>query len=256
VSAFGSVIAVNRRVDADAAELMGTLFTECIVAPSFSDEALEILTKKKNVRILTFPVREGELPLPAPAAGALRGFETRAGSDEDARKAGRFLAAHGRDPEPVVPRGIYGGILLQTPPVPPLYGVDHEDWKVVTARAPDTGEVEDLSFAWSAIYGVKSNAILIARQGATLGIGAGQMSRVDSSRLAVQKAGDQGLSIEGAVLASDAFFPFRDGVDAAVEAGIRAIIQPGGSVRDEEVIAAADEAGIAMVFTGRRLFRH
>jgi len=256
VSAFGSVIAVNRRVDADAAELMGTLFTECIVAPSFSDEALEILTKKKNVRILTFPVREGELPLPSQAAEALRNFETRAGSDEDARKAGRFLAAHGRDPEPVVPRGIYGGILLQTPPVPPLYGVDHEDWKVVTVRAPDTGEVEDLSFAWSAIYGVKSNAILIARQGVSLGIGAGQMSRVDSSRLAVQKAGDQGLSIEGAVLASDAFFPFRDGVDAAAEAGIRAIIQPGGSVRDEEVIAAADEAGIAMVFTGRRLFRH
>jgi phosphoribosylaminoimidazolecarboxamide formyltransferase/IMP cyclohydrolase len=116
--------------------------------------------------------------------------------------------------------------------------------------------MDDLSFAWSAVFGVKSNAIVLARGGATLGIGAGQMSRVDSSRLAVQKAKDQGLDLTGCALASDAFFPFRDGVEAAAAAGVRSIVQPGGSVRDEEVIVAADQAGIAMVFTGRRLFRH
>jgi phosphoribosylaminoimidazolecarboxamide formyltransferase / IMP cyclohydrolase len=129
-------------------------------------------------------------------------------------------------------------------------------WRVVTRREPDAAEWEDLRFAWRAVAPVKSNAILLARGGATLGIGAGQMSRVDSSRLAVLKARDNGFDLGGAVLASDAFFPFRDGVDAAAAAGIRAIIQPGGSVRDAAVIAAADEHGVAMVFTGRRLFRH
>ena len=129
---------------------------------------------------------------------------------------------------------------------------------MVTARAPTEAELADLSFAWAAVAGVKSNAILLAKGLATVGIGAGQTSRVDSSRLAVQKARDHGLApeLEGCALASDAFFPFRDGVDAAAEAGAGAIIQPGGSIRDEEVIAAADEHGIAMVFTGRRLFRH
>jgi len=256
VSAFGSVIAVNRTVDADAAELIGELFTECIVAPAFSEEAMEILTRKKNVRILTFPERAGETPLPPSAVEVLRDFETRFAEQEEARRAARFLAAHGRDPEPLVSRGIYGGVLVQTPPIPPFFGVQDLNWKVVSERKPDQAEALDLVFAWAAVYGVKSNAILLARDGGTLGIGAGQMSRVDSSRLAVQKAADQGLDIEGAVLASDAFFPFRDGVDAAAAAGIRAIVQPGGSVRDEEVIAAADDHGIAMVFTGRRLFRH
>ena len=113
-----------------------------------------------------------------------------------------------------------------------------------------------MRFAWAAVFGVKSNAILFAKDGATLGIGAGQMSRVDASRIAVQKASDAGFELDGAVLASDAFFPFRDGVDAAAEAGVRAIVQPGGSMRDEEVVAAADEHAMAMVFTGRRLFRH
>jgi phosphoribosylaminoimidazolecarboxamide formyltransferase/IMP cyclohydrolase len=127
---------------------------------------------------------------------------------------------------------------------------------VATERAPTDQEWDDLAFAWGAVYGVKSNAILLARGGATLGIGAGQMSRVDSSRIAVQKAADAGLDLQGSVLASDAFFPFRDGVDAAAAAGVRAIVQPGGSVRDEEVVGAADEHGIAMVFTRRRLFRH
>jgi phosphoribosylaminoimidazolecarboxamide formyltransferase/IMP cyclohydrolase len=127
---------------------------------------------------------------------------------------------------------------------------------VVTERAPTEQEADDLRFAWAAVYGVKSNAILLAKNGGTLGIGAGQMSRVDSSKIAVRKAGEAGLDLAGAALASDAFFPFRDGVDAAADAGVKAIVEPGGSVRDEEVIAAANEHGIAMVFTGRRLFRH
>ncbi len=131
-----------------------------------------------------------------------------------------------------------------------------DGWRVVTGRAPTDAEWADLRFAWRAVATVKSNAILLARGGMALGIGAGQMSRVDSSRIAVLKARDNGFDLAGAALASDAFFPFRDGVDAAAEAGIRAVIQPGGSVRDEEVVAAADEHGIAMVFTGRRLFRH
>ena len=256
VSAFGSVIAVNRIVDADAAEAIGELFTECLVAPAFTDEAMEILTRKKNVRILTFPERTGESPVSPGAAPALRDFETRFAAHEETRRAARFLAAHGRDPDPMVARGIYGGLLVQTPPIPPFYGVQDLSWKVVTRRRPDQAEAREMAFAWAAVYGVKSNAILLARDGGTVGIGAGQMSRVDSSRLAVQKAADHGLDIQGAVLASDAFFPFRDGVDAAAAAGIGAIVQPGGSVRDEEVIAAADETGIAMVFTGRRLFRH
>jgi phosphoribosylaminoimidazolecarboxamide formyltransferase/IMP cyclohydrolase len=131
-----------------------------------------------------------------------------------------------------------------------------DGWRVVSARAPTDTEMDDLRFAWRAVATVKSNAILLARGGMALGIGAGQTSRVDSSRIAVMKARDNGFDLAGAALASDAFFPFRDGVDAAAEAGVRAIIQPGGSVRDPEVIAAADEHGIAMVFTGRRLFRH
>jgi phosphoribosylaminoimidazolecarboxamide formyltransferase/IMP cyclohydrolase len=131
-----------------------------------------------------------------------------------------------------------------------------DGWRVVTRRAPTDEEMADLRFAWRAVAAVKSNAILLARGGQALGIGAGQMSRVDSSRLAVMKARENGFDLAGAALASDAFFPFRDGVDAAAGAGVRAIVQPGGSVRDDEVVAAADEHGIAMVFTGRRLFRH
>jgi phosphoribosylaminoimidazolecarboxamide formyltransferase/IMP cyclohydrolase len=131
-----------------------------------------------------------------------------------------------------------------------------EDWGVVTERQPTATELDDMRFAWRVCAAVKSNAIVLARGGATLGIGAGQMSRVDSSRIAVMKAADQKADLAGAALASDAFFPFRDGVDAAALAGVKAVIQPGGSVRDEEVIAAANEHGIAMVFTGRRVFRH
>jgi phosphoribosylaminoimidazolecarboxamide formyltransferase/IMP cyclohydrolase len=145
---------------------------------------------------------------------------------------------------------------VQTPALPPFYGVEYREWKVVTKRAPSPGEWDDLRFAWAGVFGVKSNAIILVKDGATLGIGAGQMSRVDSSRIAVRKAREAGLDLDGSTLASDAFFPFRDGVDAAADAGATAIVQPGGSVRDEEVIAAADEHRIAMVFTGRRLFRH
>jgi phosphoribosylaminoimidazolecarboxamide formyltransferase / IMP cyclohydrolase len=256
VSAFGSVIAVNRPVDAEAAQAMGELFVECLVAPAFSQEAMEILTRKKNVRLLTLPeteVPEKGIPL---RRKALAAFEAEPGVGEDARRAARFLASHGRIPEPLVLRGIHGGLLAQTPPLPPFFGVQDPDWKVVTHRAPGTDEQVDLAFAWAAVYGVKSNAILLATDGATLGIGAGQMSRVDSSRLAVQKAREAGLDLSGCALASDAFFPFRDGVDAAAEAGVGAIIQPGGSVRDDEVVQAANEHGITMIFTGRRLFRH
>ena len=228
VSAFGSVIAVNRPVDGGTAELMSKLFIECLVAPDFSDDAIGKLTEKKNIRIMTFPK----------------------GSTSS------FLADYGHQPEPLLVRSVYGGVLAQSPPIPPFYGEIDESWQIVTERHPSEEEWDDLRFAWAAIFGVKSNAILIAKDGGVLGIGAGQMSRVDSSRIAVRKAGDAGLGLSGAVLASDAFFPFRDGVEAAAAAGVRAVIQPGGSVRDDEVIDAADEHGIAMVFTGRRLFRH
>ena len=249
VSAFGSVIAVNRVVDAETAGKMSSLFIECIVAPSFAPEALEILTAKKNLRLMTYPGQSSALPF-EPTDGWW------VGADEALKGAARFVAAHGRAPSARVLRSVYGGMLAQTPPTPPFYGMDDAAWKVVTERAPTPQEMDDLRFAWAAVFGVKSNAILLAAGGATLGIGAGQMSRVDSSRIAVRKAGDAKLDLTGSVLASDAFFPFRDGVDAAAEAGVKAIVQPGGSVRDEETIGAANEHGIAMVFTGRRLFRH
>jgi phosphoribosylaminoimidazolecarboxamide formyltransferase / IMP cyclohydrolase len=233
MSAFGSVIAVNRTVDIEAADLISKLFVECLIAPGYSDEAMAKLTEKKNIRIMTMPASED--------------------GDEATMD---FLANHGMEPEPRVLRSVYGGMLAQTPPVPPFYGDIDDSWTVATDRQPTEAEWDDLRFAWAAIFGVKSNAILLAQDGGVLGIGAGQMSRVDSSKIAVRKAGDAGLDLAGSVLASDAFFPFRDGVDAAAEAGVKAVIQPGGSVRDEEVIGAANEHGIAMVFTGRRLFRH
>ena len=146
-----------------------------------------------------------------------------------------------------------GGLLVQTPDD---LVVEASDLKVVSARAPDAAEVRDMLFAWSVVRFVKSNAIIFARDNMTIGVGAGQMSRVYSTRIAAIKAADAGLGVQGSVMASDAFFPFRDGVDAGAEHGISAIIQPGGSIRDEEVIAAADEHGLAMAFTGVRHFRH
>jgi phosphoribosylaminoimidazolecarboxamide formyltransferase/IMP cyclohydrolase len=214
-SAFGSVIAFNTEVTEQAAVLLRPNFVEAIVAPSFADPALRLLSEKKNLRLIALP--------PAADAGELDFKRVRGGFVAQERLSMRF---------------------------------SEDGWRVVSARQPSPEEMDDLRFGWRAVAAVKSNAILLARGGQALGIGAGQMSRVDSSRIAVMKARDNGFDLAGAALASDAFFPFRDGVDAAAEAGVRAIIQPGGSVRDPEVIAAADEHGIAMVFTGRRLFRH
>ncbi len=256
LSAFGSVISTNRPVDKEAATALSELFIECVVAPEFTEEAMEILTGKKNLRILTFPEYDGEFPPKILPLTTMETFDRELEGSPGPIRTARFLAAHGWDPGPQVLRGIHGGILAQTAPLPPFFGVADVNWKVATKRTPTEGEADDLAFAWAAVFGVKSNAILLAKGGATLGIGAGQMSRVDASRLSVQKAHDAGLDLQGCALASDAFFPFADGVEAAASAGVKAIIQPGGSIRDEQVVAAADTAGIAMVFTGRRLFRH
>jgi phosphoribosylaminoimidazolecarboxamide formyltransferase/IMP cyclohydrolase len=184
VSAFGSVISVNRGVDAATAEALSSLFVECIVAPGFDPAALEILTQKKNVRLLTLPGSAPATPLEPVGTGW---WEE---ATADVQNAARYLAAHSRVPEAHVFRSVYGGLLMQGPPNPPYYGLDGEEWRVVTGRAPTDAEMDDLRFAWAAVYGVKSNAILLARDGGTLGIGAGQMSRVDSSKIAVRKAGD------------------------------------------------------------------
>jgi phosphoribosylaminoimidazolecarboxamide formyltransferase/IMP cyclohydrolase len=215
-SAFGGVVAFNVPVTAAAAETMSATFLEIIIAPAFEPEALVILEKKKNLRVI-------ELAVTQPLPGEL-----------DLKR-------------------VRGGLLAQDR-LPPYF--DEATWRTVSARQPSAEELGDLRFAWRVVIAVKSNAIVLARGQRTLGIGAGQMSRVDSARLAVMKANDQKFDLAGAALASDAFFPFRDSVDAAAAAGIKAVIQPGGSVRDEEVIAAADEHGIAMIFTGRRVFRH
>ncbi|MDB4882338.1 MAG: purH [Gemmatimonadetes bacterium] len=215
VSAFGSVISFTTTVDDAAAEAVSSLFVECVVAPSFSAGALEILGRKKNLRVLEGRARWND--------GAL-----------DYKR-------------------VRGGLLVQQRP-PAV--IDDSAWRIVTKRPPTDDEHRDLLFAWRSVASVKSNAIVLARDGATIGIGAGQMSRVDAAFLAVHKAGLAGHATAAAALGSDAYFPFRDGVDQAAEAGVRAIVQPGGSVRDPEVIAAADEHGIAMVFTGVRLFRH
>jgi len=215
VSAFGSVIAFTVPVDDAAAEAVSALFVECIVAPAFSEGAVEILGRKKNLRVLEGEARWRE--------GALDFKRVRGG-----------LLAQQRAP---LPKG-------------------DDVWKVVTERAPTDVEARDLAFAWKAVSSVKSNAILLARDGASIGIGAGQMSRVDAAFVAVHKAQQAGHDTKGSSLGSDAFFPFRDGIDQAAAAGVTAIVQPGGSVRDDEVIAAANHHGIAMVLTGQRLFRH
>lgn len=251
MSSFGSVIAVNRVLDAETAEAMSELFIECIVAPAFEDDALEILTRKKNLRLLL----AGRVD--SPVASEPLDSEWWSNTDDRMRAVARFLAEHGRRPSARVMRSVYGGLLVQTPPAPPFYGdAGDASWTVATERSPTPQEWDDLRFAWAVAFSVKSNAIVMARDRATLGIGAGQMSRVDSSRIAVMKAKEAGLNLAGSALASDAFFPFRDGVDAAAAAGVKTIVQPGGSIRDEEVVQAANEHGMAMVFTGERLFRH
>ena len=216
VSAFGSVIAFNVAPDRAAAEAMRELFVEVVVAPAFRDDALAAFREKKNLRVVRL-----------------------SGAD-----------AAGWDY-----KHIRGGVLVQERARPERAN-DESGWKVVTRRPPTDAEWRDLRFAWAAVGAVKSNAILLARDEAAIGIGTGQMSRVDASFLAVHKARQQGHDPAGAVLASDAFFPFADGVEEAARAGVRAIIQPGGSVKDAEVVAAAEQAGLAMVFTGIRQFRH
>ena len=212
VSAFGSVIAFTVPVDTAAAEAVSSLFVECVVAPAFSESALEILGRKKNLRVL------------------VGSAEWRPGAQDFKR--------------------VRGALLVQArPPVE----TGRSSWRIVSRRAPTPAEWFDVEFAWRAVASVKSNAIVIAKDGATIGIGAGQMSRVDAAFVAVYKAGQAGHATQGAVMGSHAFYPFREGVDHANEAGIT---QPGGSVRDADVIAAADERGMAMILTGRRTFRH
>jgi phosphoribosylaminoimidazolecarboxamide formyltransferase/IMP cyclohydrolase len=224
VSAFGGIIALNRTIDAAAAEEITRIFTEVVIAPDATDEAKAIFAAKKNLRLLT----TGGLP--------------------DAAAAG------------ITVRSVAGGLLVQSRD----NGiVETVPMKVVTKRQPTAAELADLKFAFKVAKHVKSNAIVYAKDGATVGIGAGQMSRVDSSRIASWKAAEAakaaglpGTLAKGAVVASDAFFPFADGLLAAAEAGATAVIQPGGSMRDDEVIKAADDRGLAMVFTGMRHFRH
>jgi phosphoribosylaminoimidazolecarboxamide formyltransferase/IMP cyclohydrolase len=224
VSAYGGIVAVNRRLDAATAEAIGKIFVEVIIAPEIDDAAAALLGRKGNLRLLI----TGGMPDPAAPGLTFRSL------------AGGFLVQE-RDRRVVT----------------------LADLKVVTRRLPTEAEIADLIFADTVAKHVKSNAIVFAKDGATVGIGAGQPSRVDSSKIAVAKAADMqraaGLAVspvKGAVMASDAFFPFADGLEVGIEAGITAVIQPGGSRRDDEVIAAADKAGIAMVFTGFRHFRH
>ena len=223
-SAFGGIVALNRELDAATAEEIVKIFTEVVIAPGASDEARAIFAAKKNLRLLT----TGALP--------------------DPRAKGLTF------------RQVSGGFLVQDRDAATVTAAE---LKVVTKRAPTPTEIADLLFAWSVAKHVKSNAIVYVKDGATVGVGAGQMSRVDSTRIAARKSQDMaealGLPValtKGSVVASDAFFPFADGLLAAAEAGATAIIQPGGSMRDDEVIAAADAAGLAMVFTGQRHFRH
>jgi phosphoribosylaminoimidazolecarboxamide formyltransferase/IMP cyclohydrolase len=210
-SAFGGIIAINRRVTGDVAEAIAPVFTEVVVAPSFDDEALEVLAAKKNMRVLSGP----------PPYGAALDV-----------------------------RSIDGGLLVQQVDT---VNLDRSTWAVVTDAAPTDAQWDDLAFAWQVCASVSSNAIVYAKDLQTFGIGAGQQNRVDSARIAADRAAGRAA---GGVCASDAYFPFRDGLDTAVAAGVTAVIQPGGSIRDPEVIAAANEHGIAMVFTGERHFRH
>lgn len=214
VSAFGSIISFNCEVDLPAAEEMRDLFVEAVIAPGFTPEALALFRKKKNLRILRFP------------------------NLVTAKRSGFDI------------RSVPGGLLVQDPD---RFLPDEFDWKVVTSRAPTAEEEKALLMAWTVTRHVKSNAIVLADQYGTIGVGAGQMSRVDAARLAVERAQ---LPTAGCAMGSDAFFPFRDGLDEAAKCGVRAVVQPGGSKRDDEVIQAAEEHDIAMVFTGHRHFRH
>lgn len=216
VSIFGGIVAANRTIDAPTAELLKEIFLEIILAPDFTPEALEILTKKKNIRLL---------------------------------KMGEFASAKERKSTQAVTT-IEGGMIVQESDV---HSLDPADLKVVTDREPTEAELKQLLFGWKVVKHVKSNAIVLAADNMTIGVGAGQMNRVGAARIAIEQAGEKS---KGAVLASDAFFPMGDTVELAAKAGITAIIQPGGSIKDEESIKAANEHGIAMVFTGVRHFKH
>ncbi|HET6391465.1 MAG TPA: bifunctional phosphoribosylaminoimidazolecarboxamide formyltransferase/IMP cyclohydrolase [Blastococcus sp.] len=214
ISAFGGVIAANREVDLTMAEQVAEVFTEVVVAPSFTDDAVRVLTGKKNIRLLRLP------HLPAPGAEM---------------------------------RPISGGLLLQVMDRLDAPGDDPTTWTLATGEPLDAAGLDDLVFAWRSVRAVKSNAILLAHDRATVGVGMGQVNRVDAARLAVSRAGERAT---GSVAASDAFFPFADGLQVLLEAGVRAVVQPGGSVRDEEVVAAAAAAGVPLYLTGTRHFTH
>ena len=218
VSSFGSVVAINGRVDAETAELCRKIFLEVVVARGFEDEAVQILAKKKNLRLVTLPPAQWDRPM----------------TGWTGREAGDQMLLQERD------EGF-----------PEL-----EEWRLVTGRKPTEREEMAMKLAWKIVKHIRSNAILLCDHEGTVGVGAGQMSRVDSCRIAVEKAGREGLETKGACAASDAFFPFPDGIEVLAEAGVAAIVQPGGSMRDEEVTKAADELGLTMMMTGRRHFRH
>ena len=221
-SAFGCIIAFNRSVNlAVATDIVDKQFVEVVIAPSIDEDALAVFAQKKNVRVLAC----GDLSLD---------------------RTGELSF-----------KQVLGGLLVQDSDLPLVNTIEGEaQLQVVTERQPTEKERKDLLFAWTVAKYVKSNAIVYACDNRTIGVGAGQMSRVYSAKIAGIKASDEGLQVPGSVMASDAFFPFRDGIDAAAAAGITAVIQPGGSVRDDEVIRAANEAGMAMIFTGMRHFRH
>ena len=215
VSIFGGIVALNRPVDLKTAQELAKIFLEIIIAPSFDADALEILTQKKNIRLLELP---------------------------------NLAKANTKDM--VDMKKVAGGLLVQDLDTELL---NREELKVVTKRAPTEDEMKQLEFAWKVVKHTKSNGIALAKDNRTVGIGPGQTNRITALELAIKYAGDH---VQGSVMASDAFFPFSDCVEAAAKAGITAIIQPGGSIRDEDSIKACDEAGIAMVFTGMRHFKH
>ncbi|MBR3206690.1 MAG: bifunctional phosphoribosylaminoimidazolecarboxamide formyltransferase/IMP cyclohydrolase, partial [Bacillus sp. (in: Bacteria)] len=213
-SIFGGIVALNREVDKQTAEVLHTIFLEIVIAPSFSQEALDVLTAKKNLRLLTLDV------------------------EADLGKKEKQLTS------------VHGGLLVQDIDT---YGLEEATISIPTKREPTEDEWKDLKLAWNVVKHVKSNAIVLAKDQMTAGIGAGQMNRVGSANIAIEQAGEKA---KGSALGSDAFFPMGDTVEAAAKAGVTAIIQPGGSIRDEESIQKADEYGIAMVFTGVRHFKH
>jgi phosphoribosylaminoimidazolecarboxamide formyltransferase/IMP cyclohydrolase len=213
-STFGGVVAVNRTLTSAVAEQIAEVFIEVVVAPEFEPSALEVLTRKKNIRLLQPPGRR------------------RAGAET---------------------RPISGGLLMQSVDALDGPGDDPANWSLAAGPAADSSTLADLGLAWRACRSVKSNAILLARDGAAVGVGMGQVNRVDAARLAVLRAGDRAV---GSVAASDAFFPFADGLQVLLDAGVRAVVQPGGSVRDDEVVGAARDAGVTMYLTGARHFFH